>query len=144
VGVVIFALAVSNAPVDWTAAKVLYLPLVVAGMVTFFGGLFVIGGTITLWTVESVQAINIFTYGGSTLMSYPMNIYHETLRRVFTYVVPAAFLNYYPALWFLGKPDPFGLPAAAPFVAPLVGVAVLSAALAFWRFGLRHYRSTGT
>jgi ABC-type uncharacterized transport system permease subunit len=34
--------------------------------------------------------------------------------------------------------------AFAPFVAPLVGVGLLLASLAFWRFGLRHYTGTGT
>ncbi|WP_045233463.1 ABC transporter permease [Deinococcus pimensis] len=144
VGTLIFALAVSLAGIDWTPAKVLYLPLVVLGMIMFFGGLFVIGGTITFWTVESVQAMNVLTYGGLTLMSYPMTVYTASLRRLFTYVVPAAFLNYYPALYFLGRPDPFGLPGFAPFLAPLVGAFTLAAAFVFWRFGLRHYGSTGT
>ncbi len=143
-GVVIVGLALAWNPIDWTLAKVLYLPLVVAGMVMFFGGLFMIGGTITIWTVESIQAMNILTYGGSVLISYPMTIYNEWLRRLFTFVIPAAFLTVYPALYFLGKPDPFGLPAFAPFLAPVAGGAVLAVALWFWRFGLRHYQSTGT
>jgi ABC-2 type transport system permease protein len=43
------------------------------------------------------------------------------MRRFFTYIVPAIFLNYYPALYFLNKPDPFNFPAFAPFLSPLVG-----------------------
>jgi ABC-2 type transport system permease protein len=73
-----------------------------------------------------------------------MSIYAEWLRRVFTFVIPASFLNYYPALYFLDKPDPFGLPTFASFFAPLAGGAVFVAALLFWRFGVRHYHSTGS
>ncbi|MEW5988101.1 MAG: ABC-2 family transporter protein, partial [Chloroflexota bacterium] len=90
------------------------------------------------------EVVNIFTYGGSEMMSYPMSIYQGWLRRFFTFVVPAIFLNYYPALYFLDKPDPLGLPAVAPFLAPVVGLGVLTLALLFWRFGVRHYQSTGT
>jgi len=143
-GVGIFTLALNLNPLVWTAAKLAYLPLVVLGMVMFFGGLFITGSTITFWTVESFEAMNILTYGGSFLISYPMSIYGEWLRRIFTFVIPAIFLNYYPALYFLDKPDPLGFPAFAPFVAPIAGGAVFVAALAFWRFGLKHYHSTGS
>ncbi len=78
------------------------------------------------------------------MVSHPMHIYMDWLRKLFTFIIPAAFLNYYPALYFLDKPDPFGLPPFAPFLSPLAGLGVLLAALAFWRFGIRNYQSTGS
>jgi len=143
-GIVVLIIAFVLADVHWTAAKVAYYPLVVLGLVCFFGGLFIIGATITFWTVDSIEAVNILTYGGSEMMAYPMHIYPDWLRRTFTYVVPAIFLNYYPALYFLEKPDPLGMPAFFSFVAPVVGIGVLLVALQVWHFGLRHYQSTGT
>lgn len=143
-GAVIFTVALMLADIEWSVGKILYLPLVIVGLVCFFGGLFMIGATLSFWTVESVEAINILTYGGTEMMAYPMHIYPDWLRRTFTYLVPAIFLNYYPALYFLGKPDPLGLPAFFSFVSPLVGAGVLGMALAFWRFGIKHYQSTGT
>ena len=141
-GIAILAVAVPR--VSWTPLKVLYLPLVVISIVLFFGALFIIGSTITFWTVESVEAINILTYGGTEMMSYPMHIYPKQVRQFFTYVIPAIFLNYYPALFFLDKPDPLHMPSFAPFLSPLVGLGTLALALVFWRFGIRHYESTGT
>ncbi|GAB4579608.1 MAG: ABC transporter permease [Anaerolineales bacterium] len=143
-GVAIFALALSLVEVTWTPAKLLYLPFVVLGMILYFGGLFIIGATITFWTVESIEVMNILTYGGSYTISHPMHIYQDWIRRFFTYFVPAIFLNYYPALYFLNKPDPFNFPTFAPFLSPLVGLAIFLLALAFWQFGMRHYQSTGT
>ncbi|MBN1976676.1 MAG: ABC-2 family transporter protein [Anaerolineae bacterium] len=143
-GIAIFYLALSMTDVAWTPAKIAYLPVVFASQVVFFGGLFIIGATSTFWTVQRVEAINIFTYGGSELMSYPMTIYAKWMRRFFTTIVPMIFLNYYPALYFLDKPDPLNGPAWAPFLAPVAGVGMLAAALGFWRFGLKHYASTGT
>lgn len=143
-GVVIFGVALTLVDIQWTPAKLIYLPIVWASLVCFFGGLFIIGSTITFWTVESIEVVNIFTYGGSEMMAYPMHIYQDWLRRFFTYVIPAAFLNYYPALFFLDKPDPFNLPTFAPFLAPVAGFGTLAVALAFWNFGIKHYQSTGT
>lgn len=143
-GLVIFILALALTPVEWTTAKLLYLPVVVASLVIFFGALFIVGSTITFWTIQPVEAVNIFTYGGIELISYPAHIYPDWLVRLFLYVVPGILLNYYPALYFLGKPDPFHLPAWAPFAAPLVSLLAFTGALAFWRFGIRHYQGTGS
>ncbi len=143
-GFAIFASALSVVEIQWTVFKIAYVPLILVGMVCFFGGLFIVGATITFWTVESIEVINIFTYGAQTMISYPMHIYQAWIRRFFTFILPAIFLNYYPALYILDRSDPMGLPLAASFVGPLAGGIVLGLALAFWRFGIRSYQSTGT
>jgi ABC-2 type transport system permease protein len=143
-GLVIFALALSLTRIEWTVAKILYLPVVVISLVIFFGALFIAGSTITFWTIQPVEAVNIFTYGGAELLSYPAHIYPDWLVRFFMYIVPGILVNYYPALYFLDKPDPFGLPAWLSFAAPLVSSLVFLLALAFWKFGIRHYQGTGT
>jgi ABC-2 type transport system permease protein len=143
-GLVILILAISWLSIEWTTVKMIYLPIIFTSQVLFFGALFLIGSTITFWTIDSFEVINIFTYGGSEMMSYPMHIYTDWMRRFFTYIVPAIFLNYYPTLFILGKPDPFHMPSFAFFLSPLVGLGVFGVALSFWRFGLRNYHSTGT
>ena len=143
-GFLVLGIVFSLVPIHWTPLKILYLPLVFASQVCFFGGLFIVGATITFWTVESIEAINIFTYGGNEMISYPMHIYQDWMRRFFTFIIPAIFLNYYPALYFLDKPDPFNMAPIAHFLAPAAGFGVLAAALIFWRFGIRQYQSTGT
>lgn len=143
-GLLVLAAALALVEIHWTPLKIIYLPVVFASLVGFFGGLFMIGATFTFWTYESIEVVNIFTYGGSEMMSYPMNIYQNWLRRFFTYFIPAIFLLYYPTLFFLDKPDPLNMPAFAPFLSPLVGAGVLAGAFLFWNYGLRHYQSTGT
>ena len=143
-GAVILGLGVTLAGVDWSTPRVLLLVLSGLGIFLFFGGLFVIGGTLTFWTVESVEIMNVVTYGGRTLISYPMSIYAEWLRKLFTFVLPAAFLTYFPALFILGKPFPAPFGPWAAWCAPLAGGAVLMAAFGFWRLGLRHYQGTGS
>ena len=79
VGIFIFSFALRQTNLAWTMGKVIYLPFVILGQICFFGGLFIIGSTITFWTVESIEVINIFTYGGSFMTSYPMHIYQGWL-----------------------------------------------------------------
>lgn len=143
-GIALFGLALWLVDVRWTAGKLAFLPVLVLGQMAFFAALFVVGSTITFWTVDSIEAMNILTYGGHELNQYPAHIYPLPLRRFFTYIVPTLFLSYYPALYLLDKPDPTGMPPAARFIGPAIGLAAFGAALALWRVGIRHYRSTGT
>ena len=144
VGIGIFAYAIQLVDISWDPIKIYLVATMVFSQVLFFGGLFVIGATITFWTVEAIEGINIFTYGGTYMISHPMHIYPNFLRRFFTFIVPAIFLNYYPAVYIFELPDPFHMPAWAPFFAPIAGIIILTAAFLFWQVGLRQYQSTGT
>lgn len=141
-GIFIYALALN--PIQWTAVKAALVLVSLVSMFIFFGGLFIIGATITFWTVDSIELMNTLTYGGSYTISHPMHIYPNWLRHFFTYLVPAIFLNYFPALYILGKPDPLGFPAFAPLLAPIAAGLMFLLALKFWHFGMRAYQSTGT
>jgi ABC-2 type transport system permease protein len=143
-GLAIFVFALVLTDIHWTLAKILYLPVVYVSMVVAFGALFIFGATLIFWTIQPIEAMNILTYGGNEMMSYPMSIYPGWIRRIFTFAIPFIFLNYYPALYFLDKPDPLNFPPFAPFLSPFAAIAMLVGSLWFWRFGLKHYQSTGT
>ncbi len=140
----LFALALTGVVRSWTAVHWIGLSLFALGGTLFFSGLFVIGATYSFWTVESLEIMNIMTYGGTEMTSYPMHIYQDWIRQLFTFIIPMAFVNYYPALWLLGKPDPMGLPTWTAWLAPPACAAVFAASVAFWGFGIRHYTSTGS
>ena len=59
------------------------------------------------------------------------------------YIVPIAFVAYFPSLYILGKPDPLGLPPVLQFAAPVVAVVTAIAAGLVWRVAVRHYQSAG-
>jgi ABC-2 type transport system permease protein len=143
-GLAIFIFALTRIQVDWTALKAAYIPVLMASQVIFFGSLFIIGATTTFWTLERLEILNIFTYGGSEIMSYPMHIFPRPIRLLFTYLVPAIFLSYYPAVYILGKPDPLHAPHFVYFIAPFISILMFWLALKFWRFGIRNYQSSGS
>ena len=142
-GGIIFILALANVNIHWTPIKLAYLPIVFVSAIAFYGALFTFGAALCFWTTESIEIVNLFTYGGTTMASYPMHIYNDFFRRVFTFVVPTALMIYYPALFFFDLPDPTGLPKLAQFLAPLAGFGMLALAFAVWQVGVRKYQSVG-
>jgi ABC-2 type transport system permease protein len=140
--VVVFAVACFG--VDWTPLRVLVaVSMIVSSGVIFFG-LFVAFSCVQFWTTDSSEFANAFTYGGNTITQYPLSIYPQELTKSLTFLLPIAFVNWYPCLYLLGVDDPFGLPSWLQFCAPVAAAAVLGGALLAWRTGVRHYTSTGS
>ena len=63
------------------------------------------------------------------------------LRRLLTWVVPLAFVAWFPAMYVLGRDD---APVVLQLIGPLVAAVVAALAFATWTFAVRHYRSTGS
>ena len=139
--VLVYALA--TVQVDWTPERVaLFVAIIPAGAL-IFGSIWVSAICIVFWATEGNEAANSVTYGGTFLAQYPINIYDRWLRRFFAYLVPTAFVAYFPALFILGKPDPLGLPAWVEVSSPLVAVLAVLVASVVWRTAVRHYQSAG-
>ena len=142
--VLVLVIALRLLAVEWTADKVVLVAVaLISGTVIYFA-IFVLGATFCFWTVQAKEATHVFTYGGDGLASYPLDIYRGSVRRFFTFVVPLAFVNYEPALYLLGRPDPLGLPDVARLLSPVAALAMAALAWFGWRQGVRHYQSTGS
>lgn len=143
-GAVVLVVAVGRLEVDWTPVRAAMLPMMLVSGLAIYCGIWVATNTIVFWLIDSREVANAFTYGGNALTQYPLNIYGRWLQRLAIFVVPLAFVNYFPSLYILGKDDLLGAPSWARFASPFVAVATLAAGAGVWRFAVRHYRSTGS
>ena len=130
--------------ITWDPARVAMLGSMVACGTAIFVGLFVLGAAFQFVSSDASEVANAFTYGGNTMTQYPLTIYPTEVVKALTFLVPVAFVNWYPALFILDVPDPFGLPGWLRFAAPVAAVVVCSLAALAWRAGVRRYRSTGS
>lgn len=143
-GLAVLAWAVSELDVEWTAGKVLLVPVMVLAGAAIFGAVMVAGAAFQFVAGDAAEVQNSFTYGGTTMLQYPPTVFAKDLLRGVTFLVPLAFVNWLPALYVLGQPYPLGLPGWVAFVSPLVAVVVFVPASLAWRAGVRSYRSTGS
>jgi ABC-2 type transport system permease protein len=143
-GVVVLSYAMSRLSVDWTAAKAGVLVLMLVSAFFIFAAIWVATNAIAFWTTDAREVANAFTYGGNYMTTFPMNIFSGWMRRLFGYLIPLAFVNYFPSLYILGKHDPIGAPPVLRFLSPVVAVAAWIVAVAIWRTAVRHYQSTGS
>ncbi len=143
-GLAVLAVAWQLARVGWSVEAVGFLVVTVVSGAAFFCGLFVTGATVQFWWIDSGEFANGFTYGGRDFTAYPVTVYGTFFRRLFAFGLGFAFVAYYPSLVLLRRPDPLGLPGWTGWLTPVVAAVVITVATTAWRFGLRHYRSTGS
>jgi ABC-2 type transport system permease protein len=142
-GVVVLLVALPLAVQDWTPARVVLLVITPITGAAIFAALFVCATGAQFWLVDGAEMTNGFTYGSSYVSSYPTSVLHGVARVFFTFVVPAAFVSYLPALAISGLEGPAGLPSWLGWCTPVMAVLAWCAALLCWRVGLRHYTGAG-
>lgn len=108
---------------------------------SLFFGLLIVQATIAFWIVETEEIMNITTYGGVYVGQFPITIYTNGFRLIFTILVPIACVAYYPIATLLNKSD---LSFSLGLATPLAGFVFLWLARKFWRVGVRRYVSTGS
>ena len=136
---VVLCWAVPASGVAWSVPKALALVLmIVCGAVVFFA-MFLLKAACTFFTTESVQFLDIFTYGARQFGRYPFSVYGKQVLWVLTFVVPLALFQYYPLLYLVGRSS-----AAWLMLLPLAAALVLVPCLLLFRFGVKRYKSTGS
>ncbi len=116
-----------------------------AGGVALFAGILVLQATLAFWTVDSLEIMNVLTYGGVQAAQYPLNIYAAWFRQRAD-LRPAAGLR-----GLLsgagdpeGGPDPLGAPDwLLPLATDRRGFAFLALSFLAWRAGHGAATSTG-
>jgi len=137
-------LSMSMLDVEWGLLQIAMTGVAIVAGTCVYLALFIAGAATTFWTVERVEAFNMFTYGGLTMAQYPMSVYRPWLRGLFLFVIPVGFVAYYPSLIILERDDPLGMPRWIGWLAPMAGAVFLTVALWYWRRGVDKYQSTGS
>lgn len=71
---------------------------------------------------------------------YPVSIFDGLFKVIFTFIIPIAFIAYYPGLVLL-RPDDIPL---LSWLSPLIGVFFFWLSYRFWMLGARKYEGTGS
>lgn len=137
--VVMFAYGVSHSSVDWNFAKIITVIFMLIGGCAVFSGLFLIYAALCFFTLEGLEFMNVLTDGAREYGKYPLSVYGKKMLLVTTFLIPYALVQYYPLLYILDKDS-------RPFLifVPLLAVWFLVPSYGLWRFGVRHYQSSGS
>ena len=139
--VTVLVIAISGVNIRWDIIKILTLVNMIIGGTGIFIGVYLLQATFSFWTVEGLELANILTHGVKEYASYPLNIMPKWITRFFTFIIPFGCVNYLPLQFLLGRSEGN---QGFYMLLPLSGIVFIIPCLLAWRFGVKHYRSTGS
>ncbi len=137
------ATAAAGVRIDWIFLT--FVPLVVAGGALIDLGISLAVATCSFWFIRVDTLRWVVMSLEQDFTRYPISIYTRGVRFVLTFLLPFAFMNYFPATYFLQKADTgLHFNPAVGLLTPVIGMIWVTGAYAFWLLGLRHYQGTGS
>lgn len=94
----------------------------------------------TCFWIQNSGYIMVIMFRFKDFAKYPASIFNKVFKLIFTFVIPIAFIAYYPALVIL-RPDSIPL---LSWLSPLIGLAFFYLSYRFWLLGARKYDGTGS
>ena len=139
VGGALVAIAAARLGIVWTPGVIVYFVVMVLSGGVIFIALNLMTCVSAFWIMDSVPVTRV-VFEMHEFAKYPLSIYPRAIGLLLTWAIPFGFASYFPAARLMG----LEAPAWQGYGAPVVAAVLLVVALWVWRFGLRHYGSTGT
>ncbi|MCM3444728.1 ABC transporter permease [Metabacillus halosaccharovorans] len=139
VGLLLFSYAYHKVGLAINFKNTIIIIIMLASGVLIQGSILLISATFSFWTVKSFSIQNLLFNQTRSFITYPISIYPEFIQFLLTFVIPFSFVNYFPIKVLIGSVNNYFV-----IFPPLVGIICFWLSLYFWKYGLRHYSSTGS
>ena len=143
-GIIVFAICFANLDIQWTLIKVIFLVFAIMGAVLIQSTMYLIIGTLSFWIVRTRSVFSALMYSFRNFVEYPISIYGIVIQVLLTFVIPFAFVNFYPTQYFLDRKGDTLFHPILQYGTPVVGIVLFLLAYKFWTIGVNRYESTGS
>ncbi|WCL50352.1 ABC transporter permease [Leptospira sp. GIMC2001] len=138
-----FTFIYANKLVDihWGVINIVLLICSLIGGVMIMGGIRILIASVAFFSINNQSLVHLFIFSAREFLLYPASIYTRGVQFSLSFLFPIAFVNFYPAAYFLNKDT--GLHPLFGLGTLPIGIAVFSIAMYFWRKGIKAYESAG-
>jgi len=122
-------------PTPWMVLLILVLIIIGALIYT---SIKLLTASISFWTMNSLQVM-VTVYNISDFAKYPITIFPTMIQTFITYIVPFAFVSFFPASVLLNQANGLSILLQSSIALVIIG----SLAWFVWNLGLNGYESSG-
>ncbi len=138
-GIGLFAISVTNAGLEWTPAKIAFLPVFVVSAAAIRTTISFAANCSAFWIRAFTNAVPLMVYQLADFAKYPPSLFGKAIEFLMVFVLPYAFISYVPAVFLFDKAWWGAFAWAAPLVALWLA---FFARFVFYR-GLARYEGAG-
>jgi ABC-2 type transport system permease protein len=137
-GIIILSYSWIKLNLEFSFLKLLLLIISILSGSLVMISLMVIGSTVAFWVLNVTPLLN-FIFRLREYTKYPVDIFDPFFKFVFSFLIPIAFVSFYPSQIFLRHQSNKLL----VFISPFVGIFLFIVAYKFWMKETRRYKGTG-
>ena len=137
---------VSTTGFAWIKIGIPVTPLVILKLLVFLltASLFMIAlmnfAAATCFWIKGSGYVMVIMFRFKDFAKYPSSIFEGIFKIIFTFIIPIAFIAYYPSLVIL---EPSNVPILS-WISPFYGILFVYLSYRFWMLGVRKYDFTGS
>ena len=139
-GGIVLTQSVRNMHLHWGIGDVFLLGVTLVNAVLLMGAINLITNCIAFWDPSASSSFPFLVQSFSDFSKFPLTLYNRLMQFILTWLIPFAFVSYYPGLVLLRRAE------ASPWLAygaPLSGPVMVIIAIIVWRIGLLRYQGVG-
>lgn len=136
---IVMVISLIKLNINWNIYKVITLILMNISAIVIFFSIFLLAASYCFITVQGLEVRNLFTDGGKHMAQYPIGVFKKGFVYFFTFIIPYAFVNYYPLLYFIGKSD-----NKLYVFSPILVIIYLIPCIKLFNLGAKRYTSVGS
>ena len=143
-GMVIFIYGCIASGFQFTLLNIIKVLIVIIGATALRGAIYTISGSLAFWTKRSGILTGIYLSLFQYTTQFPVSIFPRLIQNILTFVLPLAFISYFPSSEF------FGIDTGYKFLGSLsiwtlgVGALFYLLGMAVFGAGLKRYESSGS
>ncbi len=143
VGIILFLSTYNSVGIEWNFQNIIYYILALIGGAIIQTSLFMISSCFSFWAIRTTNLRNLIFFNSRRFAGYPISFYPGLIQKMLIFIVPFAFVSYFPSQYFLRKPDLSIFWHGYLYLTPVVGIVMFILVYFLWRFGLKNYSSSG-
>jgi ABC-2 type transport system permease protein len=132
--------AAREIPIALTPDRLLLLGATLLGGTIMIASIDFATSSVVFWDHSTNSSFSFLVRSTGEFAKFPLTAYGRLVQVVLTWVLPFAFISYFPGAVILGKSE---VPAWLGYVSPTAALAVAFVASLIWRAGLRRYQGAG-
>ncbi len=139
----LFLITFTYVSISWNVISIAILLLFVLSGAIIEWSVFLFLSAFDFYFVETRRLKEIPSVFLFEATKYPIHIFGKFFPLILTYILPYAFIAYYPTHYFFNETLEISN-KLLPFLSPIVAIISFFVAFIFWSIGLNHYKSSGT
>ncbi|MDB5054465.1 MAG: hypothetical protein JWM44_2515 [Bacilli bacterium] len=143
VGALLFLNTAFSVGIDWNLTNIIYYIVALLGGAIIQASIFMLSSCFSFWTVKTENIRNLIFFNSRRIAGYPISFYPGFIQKLLIFVVPFAFVNYFPAQFYLRKDDLHSFWDGYLYLTPVVGIVMFILVYMVWKQGVKNYSSTG-